>query len=540
MLAGTPAFAGATLLEVLHAVAHDQPPVLSGSPAVSALDAVVHRALSKRPADRYAAAGDMSAELRATLARVTTGEMLEVRAVTRLMVLPFRLLRPDAEVDFLAFSLPDAITASFSGLDSVVVRSSLAAARFANADPAALARDAQVDLVLSGALLRAGDQVRIQTQLMEVPSGTVVWSHTTQVVVGDVFHVQDTLTRRIVDSLTGKLNPRDQRRLKQDVPASPEAYELFLRANTLSADSRHWSAARDLYRRCVELDPNFAPAWARLGRCYRVLGKFGLEGAAPDSAELAERAFARALELNPDLPVAHHLSTYLEVERGRALPALVRLLGRAKDHLNDPEMYAGIVHACRYVGLLDASIAAAERAKRLDPNVRTSLGHTLFMAGDYERAIAEDVDVPPYTSINSLVLLGRHDEARKLLAVSRRDYGAGHLFVELLTALHEGTPTEIVPLTQRMLATQFHDPEGWYYWGRLLLAAGEPTLGCDLVVRAMNGGFHCFPGIVRDPWLDPIRNDPGFVHALRLVERGHREAQAVFDREGGPPLLAMR
>lgn len=542
MLAGRPAFGGATLLEILHAVAHDQPPVLSGSPAVSAIDAIVHRALSKRSADRYASAKDMAGELRATLARVSTGEMPEVRPVTRLMVLPFRLLRPDADVDFLAFSLPDAITASFSGLDSVVVRSSLAAARFLDASPATLAADAQVDLVLSGTLLRAGDQVRIQTQLMEVPSGTVVWSHTTQVVLGDIFHLQDTLTRRIVDSLAAPLNARDRRRLVQDVPASPEAYELFLRANTLGNDSRHWTTARDLYRKCVELDPGFAPAWARLGRCYRVLAKFDLQGEAVDSAALAEQAFARALELNPDLSVAHHLSTYLEVERGRALAAVVRLLGRVREHLNDPELYAGIVHACRYVGLLDASIAASERARRLDPNVRTSVAHTLFMAGEYERAIAEDIDVPPYTSISALLLLGREEEARSLIAVSRRDYSAAHLssIVGVQTALLDGNPDETIRLTRRVLATQFHDPEGWYYWGRMLLAAGQTTMGCDLVVRAMNGGYHCYAGLVRDPWLDPVRSDPGFVHALRVVERSHREAQAVFDREGGPLLLAMR
>jgi hypothetical protein len=91
-----------------------------------------------------------------------------------------------------------------------------------------------------------------------------------------------------------------------------------------------------------------------------------------------------------------------------------------------------------------------------------------------------------------------------------------------------------------MLATQFHDPEGWYYWGRILLAAGETTMGCDLVVRAMVNGFHCFPGFVRDAWLDPIRSDPAFVHALKLSERRQREAQTVFESEGGPLLLAMR
>ena len=97
--------------------------------------------------------------------------------VTRLIVLPFRMLRPDAETDFLAFSLPDAITASLSGLQSLVVRSSIAASRFGGdvPDPKRLAEEADVDAVLTGSLVRAGDQLRVSTQLTAVPAGTLLW-----------------------------------------------------------------------------------------------------------------------------------------------------------------------------------------------------------------------------------------------------------------------------------------------------------------------------------------------------------------------------
>jgi hypothetical protein len=230
------------------------------------------------------------------------------------------------------------------------------------------------------------------------------------------------------------------------------------------------------------------------------------------------------------------------VERGRALPALVRLLGQLRDHLNDPELFAGMVHVCRYLGLLDASIAAFERARRLDPGVRTSVAHTFLMAGDYERAIAEDNEVPHYVSLNSLLMLGRGGDARVLLDEWRRDYGSAHLSTvfEMSTAFLDGDADALTHLSRRLLSTQFHDPEGWYYWGRTLLAAGRIDLGCDLVIRAMAGGFHCYAGLVRDPWLDAIRGDAGFVRALRIAERGHREALATFEREGGPVLLAMR
>src|SRR4029453_15594821 len=94
-------------------------------------------------------------------------------------------------------------------------------------------------------------------------------------------------------------------------------------------------AARDLYQRSLELDPRFAPAWARLGRCYRIIGKY-IEGT-PDSETRAEEAFRRALALNPRLTVAHKFYANLEADIGEATRALVRLLGEANRHGNDPE-----------------------------------------------------------------------------------------------------------------------------------------------------------------------------------------------------------
>src|SRR5262245_21432327 len=89
--------------------------------------------------------------------------------VTRLMVLPFRPLRADPDTDFLAFGLPDAVTASLGGLKSLVVRSSMAAARFVGdaTDPKKIGTEADVDAIVTGTLLRAGNEVRVTTQLTD-------------------------------------------------------------------------------------------------------------------------------------------------------------------------------------------------------------------------------------------------------------------------------------------------------------------------------------------------------------------------------------
>jgi tetratricopeptide (TPR) repeat protein len=84
------------------------------------------------------------------------------------------------------------------------------------------------------------------------------------------------------------------------------------------------SVARDLYLRSVEEDPRFAPAWARLGRCLRLIAKWG--GESDDNLMRAKDALDRALQLSPDLPLAHHLYAQLESDIGRAQDAMVRLL----------------------------------------------------------------------------------------------------------------------------------------------------------------------------------------------------------------------
>jgi hypothetical protein len=125
--------------------------------------------------------------------------------------------------------------------------------------------------------------------------------------------------------------------------------------------------------------------------------------------------------------VAHKFYANLEGDIGQAQRALVRLLDEANRNGNDPELFAGLVHACRYCGLYDQSIAAHAEARRFDPNVPTSLGQTLLMAGELERLLA--VEPPPLGTgsdewiqvrITGLGLAGRRDESRHGLAEMRQ------------------------------------------------------------------------------------------------------------------------
>jgi tetratricopeptide (TPR) repeat protein len=132
---------------------------------------------------------------------------------------------------------------------------------------------------------------------------------TAQSASGEIFQLQDTLAKSIVESLSISLSPAERGQINRDAPADAAAYESYLRANELQLDSRQWATARDLYLRCLERDPRFAPAWAKLGRCYRLLGKFGDPAQAQANLALGEDALKRALEINPDLSLARATST---------------------------------------------------------------------------------------------------------------------------------------------------------------------------------------------------------------------------------------
>jgi eukaryotic-like serine/threonine-protein kinase len=546
MLAGKPAFTGETIIEIYRSVAMAQPPALTGGPEVMAADRIIQLALAKRPGDRYPDAAAMAREVRAAWALIDTGSSPQARAVTRLIVLPFRVLRPDPETDFLAFSVPDAVTASLSGLDALVVRSTAAGQRFAGESPdlKAIATDAAVDVVLTGTLLRAGDQVRVATQVLEAPSGTLVSSHTAQVRLTDIFQLQDDLARQIVDSLAIPLSAQDHRLLGQDVPANPKAYDLYLRGNHLGANTSNPSrltAARDLYRSCLEEDPGYAPAWARLGRVYRVLAKYGAENNA-ETLALAEEAFRRALEINPELPIAHNFYTYFEIEeQGRAPEAVVRLLQRVATGAADPHLFAGLVVACRFCGLLDASLAADRRARRLDPSIQTSVQYTYWVLGDYHQAALHDVEDIQAIRHGALWMLGQREEALAGVreALSHAPGSLEQLIVESQLAAMESRREDCLRHARAILDAGFHDPEGLVHHVRELAYLGEVDQALDMLTRVVRGGYHCPPALTRDPWLDSLRGRPEFTRLVREAEAGKARAAEAYTRAGGERLLGV-
>ena len=562
MLAGRAPFNAATPADTIATILNTEPLALDAlRPDLStSLSKIVSRALQKNRFERYSNAAEMAADVsaaekhlttinsRSTPARsagVTSGTPVSTPSArnlkrTRVIVLPLRMLRPDPEVDFLSFSLADAISTTLSSLDSLIVRSSMSATRFAAdaLDVKAIAAEAQVDVVLTGTLLRSGSQLRASAQLLSAPEGTILWSDRLDVSLDDIFKIQDALAEKIVDALAVPFTAREQESLRRDVPASAEAYELYLRGNTHFYHPDDWTIARELYLECVSRDAQFAPAWARLGRCYRLTAKFRARHVAETNSYLqkADAAFQRAFEINPDLPIAHHLYTALETDLGRAEEAMLRLVRRARQRRADPELYAGLVHACRYCGLLEASLNAHERARELDPNIVTTVAQTHWMNGDFEAAVPGFVGHSGYFLGLPYVSLGRFDDALAAAQSSRASDATTRSYQSILPMVIAGRTAECLALLDD-LAPRNPDPESVFYIARTYSHLGAVDRALQQLARAVDMGFFCVPAFERDVWLENLRREPAFADVMTRARARHHSAAQKFNDAGGARLL---
>jgi tetratricopeptide (TPR) repeat protein len=291
-------------------------------------------------------------------------------------------------------------------------------------------------------------------------------------------------------------------------------------------------AVRDLYRSCLDEDPNFAPAWTRYARVCRIIAKYGL-GNIDEHLELAEGAFERAFELNADSPLFHNYYTFFELEEsGDSLGALRRLLGRVGEGVADADLFAGLVAACRFCGLYDASLAADERALRLDPTQETSVHHTYFQLGQKDKVEGKDL-------LNAL--LGEGPRAIEILhgREARETEGTVRIYVDCVLAALEDRQADCEAAFRAAMDKGLRDPEHTFYFARALSRAGLGRFAFETMEQVVERGFHCAVPMRQDPWFESLRAEEGFEALLTRAEEGRAAAAAVYRDAGGEKLLGV-
>jgi serine/threonine protein kinase len=213
MLTGKIPFNATTNVDWLNAVLKDDPAPL-GRPELAALEPVLQRALQRRPEDRFQTVAEMSAALQGALEGTAAPSSAAASAVEAgkpgrddteddgrpsVVVLPFRSLQEDPEMEFLRDSVPEALTAALSENPELRVLSNRAAQHFdANVDLATIGRELGVERLITGTFLRADKQVRVTVQLVAATDGSVEWSHASQYAFENALALQDEICAGIL------------------------------------------------------------------------------------------------------------------------------------------------------------------------------------------------------------------------------------------------------------------------------------------------------------------------------------------------------
>jgi len=217
---------------------------------------------------------------------------------------------------------------------------------------------------------------------------------------------------------------------------------------------------------------------------------------------------------------------------------MARLIERAQTA--DPELLAGLVTTCRYCGLLDASVAAHERAVALEPKIRTSVAHTWYFQRNFARVVSiKPIDFP-YIVPLSMSELGRKADAIAMLREMEQKIQTR--VRELVTAARlflENDAVQSIAAVNRFLAPDFKDPEGLFYAARHLARLNEDGPAIGLLERVVAGGFFCSPILAQDPWLNALRKKAAFTKLLHEAEAQHQQAAATFAQLKGDKLLGV-
>jgi TolB-like protein len=457
----------------------------------------------------------------------------------RLAVLPFKNIKEDPETDFLGFSLADVVITKLKYVSKLNVRPSAQVEKYRNQtiDPQQVAKELDVDLLLTGNFIKEGDNLRITSQLVDVTPNEIVWRDTMDLKYDNLITVQDEVTARVIQGLQLNLSPAEKQNLALDAPANPLAYEYFLRGVDLYSRN-DFSTAINMLEKTVSLDPNFALAWAHLGRTYNALASFALEGS--DANDKAFRSYEKALQLNPQEvePRIYLANAYTDTGRvNQAIPLLKETL---EAHPNLAEAHWELGYAYRFGGMLDESIAECEEARRLDPKVKiySSAINAYLYKGEYGKFLQS---LPATETIAYIVFyrgFGNYYLKNWSSAAADFDHAyqlAPSLYSQVGAALSKSISgpkdqglTLLRDLEDKIQQRNVRDAEGVYKVAQAYTVLGDKASALRVLRRSIDGGFVCYPYFASDPLLEPLHNEAEFTQLLEFTRTKHEEFKRQF------------
>jgi adenylate cyclase len=348
-------------------------------------------------------------------------------------VLPFDNLSGDPEQEYFSDGITnDIITdlSKFSGL-FVIASNSTFTYKGKPVKIQQVAEDLGVRYVLEGSVQRLGSQIRINAQLIDATSGRHLWAERYERDSKDLFAVQTEIIEMIVATLTFRVEEVERERVLHKDTESLAAYDYFLLGQKafFVFTKESTTEARSLFETAIELDPNYAQAYAWLAFVHSNLHAYKRTEDTDRSLEIAFEMARKAVALSPDDYWSHWALGYVVKETGdfdRALAEYERARGM---NPNDAALLAEMVELLVQIGKAEDGIAQIKLAMRINPHYPDwylwNLGWAQYFAGEYEEALVslKRMSNPPNkvrrTLAAVLVRLGRVEEARAVIAAFR-------------------------------------------------------------------------------------------------------------------------
>ena len=475
------------------------------------------------------------------------------RVPPRLAVLPFANLRADADTDFLGYALADQIISRIGYVRGLVARPSSALIRFHGrvVDPQLVAKEVDVEYVLTGSYIKEGTTFRLDLELVEAVTNEMIWREGVEVVYDKLFDLQDLVARKVAQKLARGFSRVEQLRMEKDVPTHALAYQYYLWALAQPIGTKEGlRSGLDLLTRSAELDSTFAPAFASLGYRSYMLAHVGYVAGHARSRMLneAEQALRKALTLNAELLSGLSYLAVLCLETGRIDEASDSAERALAINPNSSDAWISLGHVYRFAGVFEESERAFARARALDPHTPRLLasGLTYLYQGKYDRALEVFTLSDPHGPFSllwqgmALLQMGQSAAARKrfdavlaIRATSTARWVAEAHLAYMTQKFRQGL--EAMSALERMFAPAGEGGEALYHFGRLSIALGDSTSGIAMLERAIDKGFFPFPRLRIDAFLDPARAEAAFARVLAKAEARHEAFKSKLSR-GSQPL----
>jgi DNA-binding winged helix-turn-helix (wHTH) protein/TolB-like protein/tetratricopeptide (TPR) repeat protein len=316
--------------------------------------------------------------------------------IKSIAVLPFKPLVIEDRNEPLEMGMADTLITKLSNLREINVRPISAVRRYAGIEQDAIAagREQQVDAVLDGQIQKSNDKIRMTIRLVRVDDGTLIWTNQFDEKMSDIFGLQDSISRRVADSLALKLSGERNIQITKHYTENPEAYQLYLLGRFHFAKRTREALAKSIeyFNQAIEKDPNYALAYVGLAAAYSTSGwnDFLLPH---EAYPKAKEAIGKALRLDETIAEAHAVLGNIRRGYDWDLMGAESAYRRALElDPNNPTTYQWYGLNMSFAGQHDESVGLLRRARELDPLsmiINKSLGDALSFARRFDEAIEQ-------------------------------------------------------------------------------------------------------------------------------------------------------